>query len=272
MDIGAELRQAREQRGFSLEEVSRRTKITLPALRAIENNEVERLPGGIFTRGFVKAYAREVGLDPQDLARRYLAQFEPVAVLSPVDSAPPVPPVDDQRPRDTMPAAAPIALARNVTIIAVVVLIAVSYLELTRPHGSSPPSRIESSRSVEIVATPERSQPKKSPPARAETGTTGSLAAVPGPPASDSILRVDLHPPETCWVSATADGRRITYRLMLAGERQAIEARDELVLRVGDAGRFAFSINGASGAPLGPAGQPATVRLTPRNYAKFVRR
>lgn len=77
MDVGAALRDAREQRRLSVDQLSRTTKISVATLRAIEKNEIDKLPGGIFIRGFLRAYAREVGLDVEDTVKRYLAQFEP---------------------------------------------------------------------------------------------------------------------------------------------------------------------------------------------------
>src|SRR5262249_28016794 len=71
--LGSQLRKAREQRGLSLAQLADLTKITIPTLRAIESNEIERLPGSFYTRGFLKAYAREVGLDPAETIRRYSA-------------------------------------------------------------------------------------------------------------------------------------------------------------------------------------------------------
>jgi cytoskeleton protein RodZ len=74
-DFGAHLRQAREQRGVSLRDIATRTKISVLALEALERNDVSRLPGGIFTRAFVRAYANEVGLDAEEAVRRFLARF-----------------------------------------------------------------------------------------------------------------------------------------------------------------------------------------------------
>ena len=54
MDVGAELREARERRGISLEELARITKIGVATLRALERNQVDYLPGGIFLRGFLR--------------------------------------------------------------------------------------------------------------------------------------------------------------------------------------------------------------------------
>src|SRR6266542_2788207 len=87
MDVGAALRDAREQRGLSLNRLSQATKITVTILQAIETNRRDMLPRGIFLRGFVRAYAREVGLNPEDTVRQYLDQFEPVTHV--VESAKP---------------------------------------------------------------------------------------------------------------------------------------------------------------------------------------
>jgi cytoskeleton protein RodZ len=81
MDVGETLRRAREQQGLSLDVISQRTKIGTEKLRAIEENDIQRLPSGIFLRGFVRAYAREVGLDAEDTVNRYIAQFESQASI-----------------------------------------------------------------------------------------------------------------------------------------------------------------------------------------------
>jgi cytoskeletal protein RodZ len=60
MTIGSEFRQAREERGLTLVEISKRTAIRVPALRAIERDDFQQLPGGVISRGFLKLYAREV--------------------------------------------------------------------------------------------------------------------------------------------------------------------------------------------------------------------
>src|SRR5689334_7696401 len=76
MDIGADLRKARIARKRSIDEISRATKITPALLQAIENDAFAAVPGGLFTRGYLRAYAREVGLDGEALVERYRAEFE----------------------------------------------------------------------------------------------------------------------------------------------------------------------------------------------------
>ena len=73
-ELGERLRRAREARGVSLRQVANVTRISVRALEAIEQNDRSRLPGGIFTRAFVRAYATEVGLDPETTVHAFFAQ------------------------------------------------------------------------------------------------------------------------------------------------------------------------------------------------------
>ena len=69
--IGEQLRLAREGRGIPLREISNETRISMHYLEAIESNDYKRLPGGIFNRSFVKAYARYVGYDEKEAVEGY---------------------------------------------------------------------------------------------------------------------------------------------------------------------------------------------------------
>src|SRR5882757_5375612 len=69
--IGEQLRTAREGRGIPLREISDQTRISMHYLEAIESNDYKRLPGGIFNRSFVKAYARYVGFDEKQAVEGY---------------------------------------------------------------------------------------------------------------------------------------------------------------------------------------------------------
>jgi transcriptional regulator with XRE-family HTH domain len=75
-DFGGKLRQARERRGISLRQIAASTKISIAALEALERNDASRLPGGIFSRAFVRSYAVEAGLDPDQTVREFLEWFE----------------------------------------------------------------------------------------------------------------------------------------------------------------------------------------------------
>ena len=74
-DFGGKLREARERRGISLRQIANATKISVGVLEALERNDISRLPGGIFGRAFVRSYAVEVGLDPEQTIQDFIAQF-----------------------------------------------------------------------------------------------------------------------------------------------------------------------------------------------------
>jgi cytoskeletal protein RodZ len=69
--IGEQLRLAREERGIPLREISDETRISVRYLEAIESGDFKRLPGGIFNRSFVKAYARCIGYDEKKAIEAY---------------------------------------------------------------------------------------------------------------------------------------------------------------------------------------------------------
>jgi cytoskeletal protein RodZ len=71
--IGEKLRLAREESGISLRDISEQTRISMRYLEAIETDDYKRLPGGIFNKSFIKAYARHIGFDEAEAMESYLA-------------------------------------------------------------------------------------------------------------------------------------------------------------------------------------------------------
>lgn len=245
MEIGTRLREARERRSITLRDISNVTKISMYMLEAIERNDVARLPGGIVRRGYLRAYAMEVGLSPERVVSEYLAQCEVGSEEKPLEL--PAGEVDD----DTR--------WRQWGLLAIVLagLALIIYSSFFPTSAESP----SASRAVDPV------------PTLAESDVSETLApaasSVPTPGARSSV-QLEIQPRGVCWVSATTDGRLVIYRLMQPGERAVVEARDEIVLRVGDAGTFAYWINGASGRQLGRLGEAVTIRITEDNYHTFL--
>jgi len=77
--LGVYLRAERERRGLTLKTISENTKVSLPLLEGLEADNISRWPGGIFRRAFVRSYAESVGLDPDDVFRRFERQYRPSA-------------------------------------------------------------------------------------------------------------------------------------------------------------------------------------------------
>ncbi len=79
--FGENLRREREMRGVSLEEISSATKISMRFLDAIEREDFSKLPGGIFSRSFIRTYAHYLGLDEEQVVNEYQIAARPQADL-----------------------------------------------------------------------------------------------------------------------------------------------------------------------------------------------
>ena len=237
--IGEWIKRAREARGLTLREVAHQTKIAERLLAAIEDEDFGRLPRGIFRRAYVRTFASAVGLDGLEAAREYVARFEPDRPPDPV-------PEGRKKLIDfadrvfALPGTTIAALAGVCALSAVVTFSAVS---------------VRSSAGV----------------VDAGLAATAPEGVVPSPDAAESEdddsprLRVELRPSRSCWVSASADGASVVYRLLQPEEHTVVEAYKVITLKVGDAGAVAYSINGTPGRPLGRSGEVVTVKITPQN-------
>jgi cytoskeletal protein RodZ len=90
--VGSFLRGEREHKKMSLAEVSRVTRIPTASLSSIENDRFDELPGEVFVRGFLRAYAQAVGVLPAEVLARYtsnrrVATVTPMPIASPVQAA-----------------------------------------------------------------------------------------------------------------------------------------------------------------------------------------
>ena len=115
-DFGARMKRLREERGIALRDIADTTKISVSALEALERNDISRLPGGIFSRGFIRAYAEQIGVDPEVTVREFIARFPDDSVG---DGSPYVPSPDLMGEEDLQG-------ARRVVYAAAVVLVIVA--------------------------------------------------------------------------------------------------------------------------------------------------
>jgi cytoskeletal protein RodZ len=245
-DIGSRIRQAREQRGLTIRDIASTTKISTAALIAIEHNEFARLPGGVFSRAYVRAFATEVGLDADELTREYRSRFE---IETPAGPLPPQ--KADWYDRVRALYRLPVVLVTVAILIGGVVILKRAQIPHESPDERSTLSAVETDLPEDTAPTDERDATEE---------VALANAAVSGTGAPSLRLEIRLHGP--CWVSAVADSERVVYRLMQPGERTLVEARSLITLRIGDAGAVAYSINGTPGRPLGRSGEVVTIRIT----------
>ena len=253
-DFGGKLRQARERRGLSLRQIAANTKISAAALDALERNDISKLPGGIFSRAFVRSYAVEVGLNPEETVKEFLERFQ--GEPSPPSAVPAAIPAEESAFESQQRVA---SVVLKLLLISLPVAGFILYLTLRpRPHAVTPP-------------TPAPQQSAALPaPERATAAAPAPVLAPSAPPPAAQRMRLEIHPTGPCWIGLTVDGERVMARVMQAGEKETRDVRDSVVMDVGDAGAFAFSIDGRPGRPLGKAGQVTTARITRDTMASFL--
>jgi cytoskeleton protein RodZ len=289
--FGEHLRREREMRGVSLEEISTATKISIRFLQAIENEELSKLPGGIFTRSFVRTYARYLGLDEE----RVLADCQLA---------------DEQKPevdirRITANRALPHGPASRTRIIALLmagVLLAGGYAlfrysrrimeqrssapmatRLSTPaSGTNPPTSATPVQSSPPAMT-ERNLPQtatSTSPAGAVTAPGTSPGGPPSPgananPANESAtsgaggevaahadLVLQVAATERAWVAVDADGKTVLQKVLNPNEIENLKGHNSFDVTIGNAQGVVLTLNGETLKPLGRHGEVKTIHLT----------
>lgn len=245
VDFGSKLRDARERKGVSLHEIANATKISSRVLDALERNDISHLPGGIFSRSFVRAYAVEVGLDPEATVEDFVRQFPHDSITA---GHPPSTRVDDNDSIESdrrMAAVVLRLLGISVPIAGIVLYFGIANRRAT-------------------VAEPQ--------PASASATRTSLPPMATGGVSPERVnhLSVEVAATRVCSISTTVDAQPPTEVQLVAGERRTFEVGRELLLKVSDPGAIDWKINGAAGGDLGPPGVPATVRVTLDNYNDYL--
>jgi cytoskeleton protein RodZ len=235
--FGDWLRRQREMREISLRDIADRTKISLRYLQAMEDDRFDLLPAPIFAKGFLREYARYVGLNPDEVVNHYLSvqqQGSPEEEGVKKDST-----LAGQRPARPKP-------VRNWTyglflLLAVLVLVGlVAALAWYAEHRRDDPS---------ADVTP---PPIAAPPAPEAAGVSEPLATPERPKAP---LEVNIDFTSTCWVEVAADGKRVLAQEMAQGESLPVEAQQSVQVTLGDTSAAEIQVNGLSYPLNGKAGE-----------------
>jgi cytoskeleton protein RodZ len=268
--FGESLKREREMRGVTLEEISSATRIAERFLKAIENEQWDQLPGGVFNRGFVRAMARYLGLDEENIVAEYtLAVGDRPSVPVWTGSPPTVTP--DQP-----------WVAWGVTAFIILALLAGSWFGVRRffawraaRHAAQPPAlATESSPAIKRDAQqipPELATPNIAPNNAATTpaGAPGAVTSAPGAassttPVASAADRFELkvEADKKTKITVTADKDVVYQGTIKAGENQFFSAADHFQVSAKDAGALRLELNGKAIPPIGPAGHSAKVTLT----------
>jgi cytoskeleton protein RodZ len=247
--VGQILRDAREAQGVTLDDAAARLRLMHRQIEAMETNDFESLGQPVFARGFVRNYARLLGLAPEALlARMEGAPVEPTAV----SRAEPPPPRSwlasawlillllgllvvvgvpvalylwlnsevDEAPQNRMP---PAALSRPAPVAAPV--------PVAEPVETAPP--------VVPTAPVEPAVPAAEPAGAAEAGAP----AAPAAPAASSVLHIEFG--DEAWAEIKdVGGRRLLRQLNPAGSRVDIHGQPPFDVVIGNAAQARMTYNG----------------------------
>ena len=269
--VGERLFRARTDKGLDLADIARDTRVPLRHLQAIEVDNHDSLPALTYSIGFVKTFARAVGLPPEEIAAQFKAETTKAA---PVPQAMPLEPLDEARlpPRGVVAASA-------VGVIAIVAAIWAwggGVAENTPP----PPPPVEAAAPAEpaepevAMATDEQPLVSGDAPV-AGTGDIGvPPAATPAPVPAQPPLPVDaqaagpvvMTATEEVWIKVyDAAQQTVKMGILQPGESYTVPAdRGDLQLWTGRAGALKITVGGRAIAPLGgPKETVQGVSLTP---------
>jgi cytoskeleton protein RodZ len=267
MNFGTHLREAREKRGVSLRQIATSTRISIRTLEALENNEIGKLPGGIFSRAFVRSYAQEIGLDPDEAVREFVHQFPLEHVTAGTKSANDrvVEHGEEGVRRRQQQFSLAVTLAILIPIAALVV-----YFVISSRRSSAADGLVEAATTAETSARADASLPTAQPSPSSTAGAALSPAAAANanaPPsgaaaiAPNEPLRLRIEPSGPCWVRVSADGEIRHQKLMQKGEVFEHEAKDGFEVLIGDAGTFRYTINNRPGRITGESGDVVVARI-----------
>ena len=239
LTVGALLAEARAAAGRELADLARETRVPLRHLMAIEADDHESLPALPYALGFVKTFARSVGLNPESVG----AQFRAETRLTPhVPSAPSLEPLDEAR----LPSRG-LAMAGLAVLVLVIGGLGLYGSGVLDPAPSAPP----------VAAPAVTGSAPASAPAVAATptgATAGASAAVMAPVTIPTSGTVTLTARSDVWVKiySRTTGRKAFQGLMVAGSIYKVpEDKGPLVLRAGRAGEIEVSVAGVKLPPLG---------------------
>lgn len=251
-EIGSQLRQAREEKSISLEQIAATTLIQVRILKAIEAGKLEHLPEPIYIQGFIRRFADAVGLDGLELASTFPTQR--VTQLTRSDWK-------------ELPTAQlrPFHLYLFYIILVVAAVSGLSYFinrsvmrRETTPVSNvqplSPPKMREPKTPLRVPASPSPT-----------TGLATNLPGVPNPSVTSTPkpgkrpVRVGVKLKAESWVQVKVDGKTEFEGILPSGTQRSWTADQKLVVRSGNAGGVLASFNDTPAKPLGDPGTAETV-------------
>jgi cytoskeleton protein RodZ len=263
--FGDHLKREREMRGVSLDEISAATRIATRFLNAIENEQWDQLPGGVFNRGFIRAVARFLGLDEEDTIAEYVAAVGDRPTVPVWTGSPPT--VVPEQPW----------AAWIVSAVVIVLLLTGGWFGVRRAfawRAARKAARIAAESAAAPVeqltpppvtssipaSTDTPAIPSAGLPAGAGAETAIAPAPAPAPPVITS-LELKVETDKATRVTIEADGQRVFAGNIREGDEHSFTAEDNFKVEAKDGGAVLLELNGKTLAPIGPRGHSGKITL-----------
>lgn len=286
--IGEFFKQVRDTKGLTLDDVALKTRIHPDFLIALEEGNFTKLPDQVFAKGFVRSYARSLGLDEEDAMRRFEGSAGAFYEKQAEREVLRLKQAEDDRRKKTNRKVVLAAIA--VALLGLVLLMSREHTSVVPPRPASdvepPPikSPVEKSSSSSldkidsVVQNLEKERPAGvttaaavtlPPPAistvtaiptvHEEVVSTTSVRTDPllGGPSGDGLLALAIEALELTWVVVQVDNGSPEEALMRPGERVQWKASDRFTLTLGNAGGVRVELNGKEQGPFGNSGKVA---------------
>ena len=237
-------------RGVSLDEISAATRISTRFLEAIEKDQWDQLPGGVFNRGFIRSIARFLGLDEDSLVAEYSlgnASGAHVHSASVAQQA-------ARMPRNWRPAAT--------AVVVIVLLVGTGAFGWHRYHSEISAwvharyLAMRAGHHVETAQNPAAPQPS------APGAVSPTVAPAAANAAASAVLTLKLQASKPADVKVSADGKIVFDGAVQPGEARQFDAQDNIEISASDSGAVALELNDQALPAIGPPGQPGSVTLT----------
>ena len=259
--LGQQLKQSREEKGISLQEIAESTHISVRFLQAIENDAYDVLPGGVFNRAFVRKFARQVGFDEEQAVNLYQEQWqeqggEPERGYQLG--------VDEPDFRQS---------SGNGLLLSFVALLVIGSLAYLAYQYFTPAVPDSGGSAVAGLNTPASPSVTPTPSATPEATASPTPSPTPETPAG---MRVQLTAPdEEVWLKVKPDDKEAKQMTLQRGESREFDVSEEIILSIGRVQSLKIAINGRNMdfvrlLPNPKATRAFNVVITKDNYQQYL--
>lgn len=265
--FGPRLKREREKKGITLDDISLSTKIGTRLLRALEDEHFDQLPGGIFNKGFVRAYARHLGMNEDQAVTDYLAASGETPPSKNID-----PQIAEGLEAHAEPPANGVAQIPWGVLAIALTLVALGFAvwgfnsrekdrESREEKASPPKAAIVVAKTADVPNT-------ASTPAPALAAASPASDTAQTPPATSSgvvapgefVVLIRAH--DESWISTAADGAAASEATLVAETEKSIHAKNSVTIRAGNVGALDFFFNGKKLPPQGGEEEVKTLTFT----------